>query len=66
MKFRPTTAKTLVTDLQAFAAEIRRSKWPDDARQETATEFNRWMDQLLGQDAFGTEGQCDPRGDHRE
>ncbi len=24
------------------------------------------LDELLGQDAFGTEGQCDPRGDFRE
>lgn len=66
MKFRPTTAATLVDDLQAFSDEIVRGDWPKDARAETAAEFNNWMDILLAQDAFGTEGQCDPRGDHRE
>jgi hypothetical protein len=30
-----------------------------------AAEFNRMLDTLLGEDFFGTEGQNDPRGDHR-
>lgn len=30
-----------------------------------ATEFNAMLDTLLADDFFGTEGQCDPRGDHR-
>lgn len=28
-------------------------------------EFNKMLDDLLEEDFFGTEGQCDPRGDHR-
>jgi hypothetical protein len=24
------------------------------------------LDELLSEDFFGTEGQCDPRGDHRD
>jgi transcription elongation factor GreA-like protein len=31
-----------------------------------ATEFNAMLDTLLCDDFFGTEGQCDPRGDHRD
>jgi hypothetical protein len=31
-----------------------------------AEEFKVMLDTLLGDDFFGTEGQCDPRGDHRE
>jgi len=27
--------------------------------------FDEWLDELLGDDQFGTEGQCDPRGDRR-
>lgn len=29
-------------------------------------EFNKMLDDLLEEDFFGTEGQCDPRGDHRD
>lgn len=28
-------------------------------------ELNAFLDRLLEDDYFGTEGQCDPRGDHR-
>ena len=28
--------------------------------------LNDMLDELLGDDFFGTEGQNDPRGDHRE
>ena len=31
-----------------------------------AEEFKVMLDTLLGDDFFGTEGQCDPRGDHRD
>ena len=27
---------------------------------------NAMLDDMLSMDAFGTEGQCDPRGDHRD
>lgn len=28
--------------------------------------FEKFLDDLLSQDFFGTEGQLDPRGDHRD
>lgn len=30
------------------------------------SDFNAFLDELASQDAFGTEGQCDPRGDQRD
>lgn len=30
------------------------------------TDFNVFLDELVSQDVFGTEGQCDPRGDQRD
>lgn len=63
MKFRPTRAKTISEDLVTFAAYLE--KQPTISRSLCAAEFNRWMDNLHGDDFFGTEGQCDPRGDHR-
>ena len=65
MKFRPSTARHVVADLQAFAKYL---KDPDlsDLRHEIAGWLNAKLDELLGDDAFGTEGQCDPRGDHRD
>ena len=37
-----------------------------DLREGFALGMNVVLDYLLRQDAFGTEGQCDPRGDHRD
>ena len=64
--FRRTTAATLTTDLRAFADEIDRRRWPVALRDREAVWLNEHLDALLRQDAFGTEGQCDPRGDDRE
>jgi hypothetical protein len=64
MKFRPTTAGTVVIDLARFLEDL--SGASDEERTAVASRFNRWMDDLLRADFFGTEGQCDPRGDHRE
>lgn len=67
-KFRPTTADTVAGDLAEFAHWITFHSHPtdDELRAELAKWLNRKLDQLLAQDAFGTEGQQDPRGDHRE
>ena len=35
-------------------------------RERFVTLFARALDELLAQDFFGTEGQSDPRGDHRD
>lgn len=69
-KFRPTTGSTVIADMRKFTNQVAK-----DAREngidkkeldQLAIEFNEWMDSLLGQDYFGTEGQLDPRGDHRD
>lgn len=36
-----------------------------DEERVWCLELNELMDALLADDFFGTEGQCDPRGDHR-
>ena len=41
------------------------AKHDDGARIQISKLFNEMLDDLLGKDFFGTEGQCDPRGDHR-
>lgn len=69
-KYRATTGKTLLTDMRKFvnhvAKEVRDNDIDEKGLNELAVEFNEWMDNLLGQDYFGTEGQLDPRGDHRD
>lgn len=64
-EFRKTNGHSIKDDLRAFG------KWLDEEvgpRQRThaAKGFNTWMDVLLREDFFGTEGQSDPRGDHRD
>lgn len=39
---------------------------PKDARTRFVGGLNRLLDDLLIEDFFGTEGQLDPRGDHRD
>ena len=37
----------------------------NDCAKEFCKDFNKFLDERLCMDFFGTEGQCDPRGDHR-
>lgn len=37
-----------------------------EVRKEISALFNNFLDNILSQDGFGTEGQHDPRGDHRD
>ena len=37
----------------------------DEERQAFCHDLNDFLDELASQDAFGTEGQNDPRGDQR-
>lgn len=37
-----------------------------DEQRVVLEKFNEALDDLCEEDAFGTEGQCDPRGDQRE
>jgi hypothetical protein len=62
MKFKPATAKTVAQVLRDMATACDEDK--GDAKVY-AEAVNVMLDQLLDEDFFGTEGQCDPRGDHR-
>jgi hypothetical protein len=37
-----------------------------DFAESFSEDLNQVLDDIHGQDGFGTEGQCDPRGDFRE
>jgi hypothetical protein len=65
MKFRRTTAKTLTKDLIALVEFLKSDNSNGVLLKTMSTEFNVWMDILHDEDVFGTEGQLDPRGDHR-
>ena len=52
--------KSVMETLTKYALETE-----DESRQAFCDDLNRFLDDLLEQDAFGTEGQCDPRGDQR-
>lgn len=39
---------------------------PKGDRRELAATLDRMLDELLRDDFFGTDGQNDPRGDHRD
>jgi hypothetical protein len=58
--YKKLTSKTLAITF------IRILQMPKADRAVIAEKFNEALDELLGEDFFGTEGQCDPRGDHRD
>lgn len=58
--YKKLTSKTLAI---TFIRILQLSK---SDREVVAKKFNEALDDLLDEDFFGTEGQCDPRGDHRE
>ena len=64
-EIRSTLPNDLLADRLAvtLAGILKRSKAD---RRNIANKFNVMLDDLLAQDFFGTEGQCDPRGDHRD
>lgn len=64
MKFRRTTEKTVCRDLAAFAKHLKDERYIN--KVEIAGWLNDKLDEWLNDDAFGSEGQCDPRGDHRD
>ncbi|MGL4442524.1 MAG: hypothetical protein ACRCU1_02795 [Alsobacter sp.] len=63
-KFRKTNSINVMGDLRAFADYLEKHG-DEGERADAAEQLNRQLDQLLECDAFGTEGQIDPRGDHR-
>lgn len=67
MKFRKTTHKTVADDLRAFADYLSElGKDGKEMRVDAAEKLNEWLDEWRNDDAFGTEGQMDPRGDRRD
>lgn len=52
--------KVVMERLTQYALETE-----DEARQAFCHDLNLFLDELESQDAFGTEGQLDPRGDQR-
>jgi hypothetical protein len=58
-QFKKLTNKTLAITF------IRILQLSSEDRAVIAEKFNEVLDELLDEDFFGTEGQCDPRGDHR-
>ena len=57
------TRKNARKVLMATADMIEKDK---DRGKELVAELNKMLDGLLNDDFFGTEGQCDPRGDWRD
>lgn len=51
-------------DLPVIFSDIL--KLPHKTRADFCSKFNDVLDELCAQDFFGTEGQLDPRGDHRD
>lgn len=57
-KTLPAVWERLTTYVTAVSVDI-------DATKAFCGELNDFLDKILNQDGFGTEGQLDPRGDHR-
>ena len=57
------TSRNLVKVMERLTAYALETQ--DEARQAFCDDLNRFLDDLAAQDAFETEGQCDPRGDQR-
>lgn len=55
--------KKIVKILKQFAANIEAGYIHGE---QVAEPLDAFLDELLGDDAFGTEGQSDPRGNKRD
>jgi len=60
---RAANASNIHKVLECFAAWVKAQ--PIETKQEVATDINVMLDDILSEDGFGTEGQSDPRRDHR-
>lgn len=58
------TAKNVTTVLETFASFMVGQN--QASRLHVAQLMNKLLDELREDDVFGTEGQCDPRGDQRD
>lgn len=57
------TPKTLAEVLIRLGREVL--SWDYVGQKLFCADFDLFLTELANQDAFGTEGQCDPRGDQR-
>lgn len=58
------TNKNIVTVLRNFADYLE--KMDEDEREGYVENIDDMLDIIANDDGFGTEGQCDPRGDQRD
>lgn len=63
-KYVELTTKNLNRVLNNLAAYL--DEQGKETRESFIEPFDEFLDELLNDDFFGTEGQCDPRGDHRD
>lgn len=63
--FKRATGDTVTEVLRKLTIQVQNEHDPD-AREAWAESVNEWLDDLVSLDTFGTEGQLDPRGDHRD
>ena len=65
--FRPISNIKLKKFKKAYADRLKAyaESTEDESRQAFCDDLNRFLDELSSEDAFGTEGQNDPRGDQR-
>ncbi|HVI39653.1 MAG TPA: hypothetical protein VM577_03250 [Anaerovoracaceae bacterium] len=63
MKRYKATAKNVHIVLADYSKWIKEE--PTEGRKYAAEMLNEMLDTMSGEDFFGTEGQCDPRGDQR-
>lgn len=66
-KFEPVTEKNVVKVLKEIICQIEEDKENENQFATVyAEEVDMMLEHLFNQDFFGTEGQLDPRGDHRD
>jgi hypothetical protein len=69
-KIGKTTPKNLAERATLFVAHVLdhgpSDRVPKGSADLACELFDDMLDRLLDEDYFGTEGQCDPRGDRRD
>jgi hypothetical protein len=65
VEVRKVTPKTLPTVWLKLTAHVAATVEHPEAAKAFCDDLNDFLDRLWESDAFGTEGQLDPRGDHR-
>lgn len=63
-KITPENYKEVLDKFKIWMMDFEKNNYPE-ALSATCDDLNIFFDELLDNDAFGTEGQLDPRGDQR-